>query len=318
MPAPSSEGFGAPWSRAAQPENPAGLKQSPTRKSAPTRAEVKERLAETFAVEDEDQDAVIYSARVGLTADLLPDVLRLHVPKGSTIDVLPIAGGIGNPKLLQAGEAELALAMSVPARWACRGEVAFEGGRDAFARRMLETTGTTPGLSVAVVQGDRIVYTDIEVKRKDVKGEEFSVPTIEREDDSSAEGTETVVLKIACLPESEVEERIARGLGPVTPDGDMREERFRLVVEGPPNWTDFRAFWKLFGGRLPIIGTGGVCSGSDAFEHFLCGATAVQVGTTLVEEGMGIFERLEHELASLLEKKGYASVLSCRGKLKEL
>ncbi|MGH7252812.1 MAG: dihydroorotate oxidase [Nitrospiraceae bacterium] len=86
----------------------------------------------------------------------------------------------------------------------------------------------------------------------------------------------------------------------------------------PVALANVRAFWKLFGGRLPIIGTGGVCSGSDAFEHFLCGATAVQVGTTLVEEGMGAFERLEHELASLLEKKGYASVLACRGKLKEL
>jgi len=86
----------------------------------------------------------------------------------------------------------------------------------------------------------------------------------------------------------------------------------------PVALANVRAFWKLFGGRLPIIGTGGVGNGSDAFEHFLCGATAVQVGTTLVEEGTGAFERLEHELASLLEKKGYASVLACRGKLKEL
>ena len=30
---------------------------------------------------------------------------------------------------------------------------------DAFARKMLDTTGTTPGLSVAVIEGDRIVYT---------------------------------------------------------------------------------------------------------------------------------------------------------------
>jgi benzoyl-CoA reductase subunit B len=26
----------------------------------------------------------------------------------------------------------------------------------------------------------------------------------------------------------------------------MKEERFRLVVEGPPNWTNFREFWKIF------------------------------------------------------------------------
>ncbi|MEE8496833.1 MAG: benzoyl-CoA reductase subunit B [Xanthomonadales bacterium] len=44
----------------------------------------------------------------------------------------------------------------------------------------------------------------------------------------------------------EIEQRIAEGKGPITPDGDMKEERYRLVVEGPPNWTNFREFWKMF------------------------------------------------------------------------
>lgn len=44
----------------------------------------------------------------------------------------------------------------------------------------------------------------------------------------------------------EVEERVARHLGPVTPDGPLERERFRLVMEGPPNWTSFREFWKMF------------------------------------------------------------------------
>ena len=45
---------------------------------------------------------------------------------------------------------------------------------------------------------------------------------------------------------SEIEERIEKGLGPVTPDGEVGKERFRVVVEGPPNWTSFHAFWKMF------------------------------------------------------------------------
>ena len=45
---------------------------------------------------------------------------------------------------------------------------------------------------------------------------------------------------------AEVEERIAAGKGPVTPDGDMGKEKYRLVVEGPPNYTNFRQFWKMF------------------------------------------------------------------------
>jgi benzoyl-CoA reductase subunit B len=51
----------------------------------------------------------------------------------------------------------------------------------------------------------------------------------------------------------EVMERVAKGLGPITPEGVMKEERFRLVVEGPPNWTSFREFWKLFYDRGAVI-----------------------------------------------------------------
>jgi benzoyl-CoA reductase subunit B len=45
---------------------------------------------------------------------------------------------------------------------------------------------------------------------------------------------------------AEVQERIRLGKGPVTPEGEMAEEKYRLVVEGPPNWTSFREFWKMF------------------------------------------------------------------------
>ncbi len=86
----------------------------------------------------------------------------------------------------------------------------------------------------------------------------------------------------------------------------------------PVALANVRAFWKHFEGRMPIIGTGGVMEGVDAFEHFLCGASAVQIGTVLVEEGMDAFTRLEAELSACLERKGYRSVAECRGKLKEL
>jgi benzoyl-CoA reductase subunit B len=44
----------------------------------------------------------------------------------------------------------------------------------------------------------------------------------------------------------EVDDRVAKSEGPVTPDGDMGKEKYRLVVEGPPNYTNFRQFWKMF------------------------------------------------------------------------
>ena len=48
------------------------------------------------------------------------------------------------------------------------------------------------------------------------------------------------------LLRQEIADRIAEGKGPVTPDGDMGEEKYRLVTEGPPNYTHMREFWKMF------------------------------------------------------------------------
>ena len=44
----------------------------------------------------------------------------------------------------------------------------------------------------------------------------------------------------------EVNYRVDKKLGPITPDGYLENEKFRLVIEGPPNWTHFREFWKMF------------------------------------------------------------------------
>ena len=86
----------------------------------------------------------------------------------------------------------------------------------------------------------------------------------------------------------------------------------------PVALANVRAFWKLLAGQIPIIGTGGVMQGVDAFEHVLCGASAVQVGTVLVEEGVAVFERLERELIGELASRGKQSLHECRGTLKEL
>ena len=72
----------------------------------------------------------------------------------------------------------------------------------------------------------------------------------------------------------------------------------------PVALANVRAFWKLLGDKIQIIGTGGVETGQDIFEHLLCGASAVQIGTVLVDEQVQVFERLERELAEWLTKKG--------------
>lgn len=67
-----------------------------------------------------------------------------------------------------------------------------------------------------------------------------------------------------------------------------------------------------------IIGCGGVRTGEHVFAHLLAGASLVQVGTALHEEGPGIFARLGAELGDLLRRKGYASVDEVRGRLRAL
>lgn len=52
---------------------------------------------------------------------------------------------------------------------------------------------------------------------------------------------------------SEIEERLAAGRGPITPDGELEEERYRLVMEGPPNWTSFRDFWRMFSDEGAVV-----------------------------------------------------------------
>ncbi|MBL8054547.1 MAG: dihydroorotate oxidase [Nitrospira sp.] len=102
----------------------------------------------------------------------------------------------------------------------------------------------------------------------------------------------------------------------IKPKGGFGGLGGRLIK--PVALANVRAFYKIFGEKIPIIGTGGVMDGGDAFEHILCGASAVQVGTVLVEEGLDAFRRLETELGAVLTRKGYRSIQECCGRLKEL
>jgi len=75
-------------------------------------------------------------------------------------------------------------------------------------------------------------------------------------------------------------------------------------------------FYKRLGNKIDIIGCGGVINGSDVFEHILCGATAVQVGTKLMIEGPDVFNRLNYELIEIMNNKGYTNLDDFKGRLK--
>jgi TRAP transporter TAXI family solute receptor len=55
----------------------------------------------------------------------MAELLRKTLPPGSTIDVKPRAGGVGNPRLVARNETPLGLAFTVTNRWASEGKEAY-------------------------------------------------------------------------------------------------------------------------------------------------------------------------------------------------
>lgn len=56
--------------------------------------------------------------------------------------------------------------------------------------------------------------------------------------------------------------------------------------------------------KIPVIGVGGIMTAEDALEYVLAGARAVEVGTAVAFDGIGVFERLVADLDRRLEELG--------------
>jgi dihydroorotate dehydrogenase (NAD+) catalytic subunit len=59
---------------------------------------------------------------------------------------------------------------------------------------------------------------------------------------------------------------------------------------------------------VPIVGCGGVTNWRDAVEFLLAGASAVQIGTAIANEGLGVFRAVTRGIGAYLRKKGLRSV----------
>ncbi len=69
-----------------------------------------------------------------------------------------------------------------------------------------------------------------------------------------------------------------------------------------------RLFSEALGGRLPLIGVGGVENGLTALAKIRAGATAVQLYSALVYQGPGLVARLLDDLDGLLAAEGVDSI----------
>lgn len=65
--------------------------------------------------------------------------------------------------------------------------------------------------------------------------------------------------------------------------------------------------------RIPVIGVGGISTAEDALEYIMAGARAVEVGTVIAHQGIGVFSRLVDGLSHRLDELGYASVSQAVG-----
>jgi dihydroorotate dehydrogenase len=65
---------------------------------------------------------------------------------------------------------------------------------------------------------------------------------------------------------------------------------------------------RLTGGRVPLIGVGGIASGADAYAKIRAGACAVQLYTALIYGGTSLVARIGTELAALLRRDGFTSL----------
>jgi len=66
-------------------------------------------------------------------------------------------------------------------------------------------------------------------------------------------------------------------------------------------------------GRLPLIGVGGIGTPEQAYAKIRAGASALQVYTALVYQGLGLVPRLLAGLDALLARDGFTSVAEAVG-----
>jgi dihydroorotate dehydrogenase len=83
----------------------------------------------------------------------------------------------------------------------------------------------------------------------------------------------------------------------------LREETLRTVS----------CLYRLTGGKLPIIGVGGVGSPEDAYALIRAGASLVQIYSALVFRGPGLVRKIKRGLVKLLSADGFSNIFEAVG-----
>jgi len=88
-------------------------------------------------------------------------------------------------------------------------------------------------------------------------------------------------------------------------------------LSGPPLMAPSTALlaraWRLAGGRLVLIGCGGVSSGLDVLAKLQAGAQLVQLYAAFAVHGPALIPRMKRELAAALRERGFGSAAEAVG-----
>ena len=70
---------------------------------------------------------------------------------------------------------------------------------------------------------------------------------------------------------------------------------------------------QLTDGKLPLIGVGGISTPEDAYAKIRAGASAMQIYTAMVYQGLSLAPRIARGLDDLLARDGFSSVAKATG-----
>jgi len=74
-----------------------------------------------------------------------------------------------------------------------------------------------------------------------------------------------------------------------------------------------RQVYRLTEGRIPIVASGGVFTGDDAYEMIRAGASLVEIYTGMIYQGPGVNRSINKRLLELLRKDGYEHISQAVG-----
>jgi dihydroorotate dehydrogenase (NAD+) catalytic subunit len=76
--------------------------------------------------------------------------------------------------------------------------------------------------------------------------------------------------------------------------------------------------WQIYRSvSIPVVGVGGIRTATDALEYVMAGARALELGTAVAFDGVGVFGQLTRDLSALLDRLGFARLEDAVGVAQE-